>query len=330
MASPRRVVPGTTWLITRRCARRCFFLKPTRFVTALVTFVLALFVRRYGMLLHAAVCSTTHLHLVLTDPDGRLPDFLRDTHSLLGRALNAHYGRGESAWAPPPANAVELPDPEAILDKLAYVLLNVVKDGLASRPEKWPGLCTLVKDIGTRTLTGTRPPSAFFGGRRAKRKPKPGASRKRGQWRQRPSTLPAVASCELVVPPAFAHLSLAEFHALLDERVAKLDAEIRKERRAAGKKRFMTRAELRKIDPLSSAGDVSPTFATVPSIAGGRDPALRVSRLQDLQGWHVEHREARTAWRAGDRTVQFPYGTYWLRVGHGACVALPKAPPLRA
>ncbi len=68
-----------------------------------------------------------------------------------------------------------------------------------------------------------------------------------------------------------------------------------------------------------------PTFATNPTIAGGRDPVVRVSRLTGRKRWLDDYREALQAWRAGNREVEFPFGTYWLRVGHGARVKLPSA-----
>ena len=168
-------------MITRRCTRRTFMLKPTPGVTKIVTYCLAVAVERYGIRLHSAAVESTHYHLTLTDPRGKLPDFERDFDSLVARALNAAYGRGEYFWAPSSFSSVELPDRASILEKMVYVAVNPTKDGLVSHPRKWPGLITLPSHAGTRVIGAEKPKSAFFGGRRS-RTPTP---RRKGRRRRR-------------------------------------------------------------------------------------------------------------------------------------------------
>jgi hypothetical protein len=53
VTAPRRILPGASYLLTRRCSERRFFLRPSRRTNELFLYVLALAVSRYGMLVHA-------------------------------------------------------------------------------------------------------------------------------------------------------------------------------------------------------------------------------------------------------------------------------------
>ena len=53
MTCPRRVVPGTTYLLTRRCTQRRFTLVPRGLVPALFGYCIALAAKRHGILVHA-------------------------------------------------------------------------------------------------------------------------------------------------------------------------------------------------------------------------------------------------------------------------------------
>ena len=94
MTCPRRIVPGTTYLLTRRCTQRRFMFVPRGIVPKLFGYCVALAAERHGIELHAATCMSNHYHAVLTDPEGRVCEFARDVHSLTARALNAHLETG--------------------------------------------------------------------------------------------------------------------------------------------------------------------------------------------------------------------------------------------
>ena len=136
MSLPRRVIPGTTHMTTRRCARRNFFLKPCKAVNELVGYCLATASTRHGVMVHAVIVQANHYHLVLTDVHGKLPDFERDFDQLVARALNAKYGRGEAFWCPGSYSNVEIHDAPTLLDRICYVMANCVKDGLVATPEE--------------------------------------------------------------------------------------------------------------------------------------------------------------------------------------------------
>ncbi len=53
MTAPRQILAGTTWLVTRRCSERRFFLRPSRRTSTVFLFILAVAARRHGIEIHA-------------------------------------------------------------------------------------------------------------------------------------------------------------------------------------------------------------------------------------------------------------------------------------
>src|SRR6266545_2876709 len=194
MTPPRRVLPGNTYLVTRRCSERRFFLKPSRRTNEIFLYVLAVAARRHCVLVHAFCVLSNHCHLIVTDLDGRLPAFMQYLDSLVARAVNASLGRFEGFWATDGSySAVEPLDPADIVAKTAYVLANPVAAGLVRRSAEWPGLWTAPEQIGVAKLTARRP-KVFFD-------PK--------------SYMPEARTLELTVPPGFA--SAEEFRTLVSD-----------------------------------------------------------------------------------------------------------------
>ena len=133
MTAPRRILPGATYLVTRRCSQRQLLLRPSKLTNQLVGYLLAVAARRYGVQIHAFCVMSNHLHLVLTDPAARLPAFSQYFASLVARSVNAALGRWESFWAPASYSAVSLQTPTDVIEKAAYVLANPVAAGLVGR-----------------------------------------------------------------------------------------------------------------------------------------------------------------------------------------------------
>ena len=65
MTCPRRIVPGTTYLLTRRCSH--FMLVPRGIVRELFGYCVALAAERHGVLVHAITIMSNHYHAVVTD-----------------------------------------------------------------------------------------------------------------------------------------------------------------------------------------------------------------------------------------------------------------------
>jgi putative transposase len=156
---PRPVLENQTYMFTRRCSERRFFLRPDPETTNAFWYCLAWAARKHGQVLHAAVALSNHVHVVATDPNGVYPDFLRDFHGLLARVINAWRGRWEHFWDASQASVVVLEDEGAQLDKVTYVLANPV--GLVERAEDWPGATALPAIVADQVIVATKP-SYFF------------------------------------------------------------------------------------------------------------------------------------------------------------------------
>lgn len=53
MTAPRQVLPGTTYLVTRRCAQRQFFLRPSKTTNDSFLYLLAVAAQRFEIQVHA-------------------------------------------------------------------------------------------------------------------------------------------------------------------------------------------------------------------------------------------------------------------------------------
>ena len=301
MTLPRRVVPGTTYLLTRRCTQRRFLLVPRGVATRIFGYCVALAAKRHGILVHAIMCMSNHWHTLLTDPHGRLPEFARDVHSLVARALNAHYGRWEAFWSSQRLSLVELVDAEDVWDKLVYTQTNPVEAGLVRRSADWPGL-------KTRPIDFTRPPRVF--------------RRPRTRFFER-SGLPEECELELSVPPLLAPRDGRGFARELQERVAEREASIHARFAAEGRgfmgpekvirqrrdARPKTRQKRRGLDPAVASHDRS----------------VRLQVLERLRLFRDAYRSALDSWRQRAGPVRFPEGTYKMRAYPG--VICGRAPP---
>ena len=293
MTPPRRVVPGTTYLVTRRCTQRQFLLKPCKMVNELFLYVLALAAARYGIQVHAFCVLSNHFHLILTDPNAVLPAFQQFLDSLLARALNCFHGRWEHFWAPDSYSAVVLTSPSDILDKVAYVLANPAAAGLVPHGSQWPGLWSSPEQIGT-TIEARRP-DVFF---------------------SKNGNLPEKLSLSITPPPGFA--SVDDFR----ERLT-VALEAREEQAARDLEgRFLGVAKILAQRPTDRPKTAEPRRGLNPRVAA-RDKWKRIEILGQLKGFLESYEEALQRWREVIRDTIFPYGTYLMRVLHGALCAAP-------
>ena len=299
MSRARQVLPGTTYLITRRCTQRQFLLTPTDKTNAILLYCLAIAAARYGIQVHSYCFLSNHYHLVCTDPRGVLPEFLRYFNEFTARALNASYGRWEALWASDGLNVVRLLAPEDIVAKIAYTLANPVAAGLVVRADRWPGLWSNPRLVDQPAIT-VRQPTGFF-------RPK--------------GPTPESASLQLVRAPGFS--STAEFRAEVTEALRQAeDNGLDAHRGPDGQPRVLGAAAVLRQKPTDSPASNEPHRELNPRIAA-RDKWKRVEALQRLKSFLEEYRAAWRQFRDGVRTVLFPAGTYLLRLRHGVACAPP-------
>src|SRR6185436_5501836 len=183
MSQPRQIVPGATYLLTRRALRRHMLFRPDAAITQLVLYTLTVSARRYGLHVHALCLMSTHLHLVVTDVDGLLPRFLQFFHRLVALGTKVLRTWEGPVWDHEPTSVVRLLTPEAVVEKIAYVLANPVAAGLVEQAHEWPGAKVLVDELGGGVLRVKRPDVYF--------------DRTNPQW-------PEEATLELTLPPGVA------------------------------------------------------------------------------------------------------------------------------
>jgi REP element-mobilizing transposase RayT len=292
-------LPGTIAFVTRRCSERRFFLRPSRSTNEIFLYVLALAAQRYTVLVHAFCVLSNHVHLVVTDVEGRLPAFMQYLDSLVARAVNASLGRFEGFWASDGSySAVEPLDPSDVLAKIAYVLANPVAAGLVKRGADWPGLWTAPEQIGTTKLTAHKP-KGFFD-------PK--------------GYLPETVELELTVPPGFA--SPDEFRSQLAAAVDALEEKHRQELASRGR-RFLGAARVLVQSPFARPAPGEPRFGLKPRVAA-HDKWRRVEALFRIKGFEKQYRDSRASWCSGIHDVVFPAGTYLMRIMYGVqCAGAP-------
>jgi putative transposase len=126
MTAPRRIVPGDTYLITRRCTRREYLLRPDNTTNEIFGYCLAEAAHRFGIGLLAWKAMSNHYHAVVHDPKGRLPAFLEQFHKMLAKALNARWGRWENLWSTEETCVTRLVMAQDVFDKVLYVLCNPI------------------------------------------------------------------------------------------------------------------------------------------------------------------------------------------------------------
>jgi REP element-mobilizing transposase RayT len=300
MSLPRRIRPGSIWLVTRRCAGRQFLLRPDRFVNDVLLYCLGHAAKKTGVQIHAFQFLSNHYHLVVSDPNGVLPDFLHLFDSLVARILNRYRGRRENFWSCEHYSAVELLDDEAVVEKIIYTLTNVVAAGLVHKHDAWPGLTSTVDRIEGDEYVVRRPKDGFF----------------------RRTTLPEEVRLRLTRPPCFRGQWLAKLRDRLETLVREREKEIRARFRREGRE-FLSRARVLEQDPTSAATSPEAFGARVPAVAC-KDPERRREEIRLLREFRHAHRKARDRFAKGERKVQFPHGTWLLRVHfHVRCAEAP-------
>src|SRR5512142_2671348 len=283
VTAPRQVVPGTTYLVSRRCSQRQFLLKPSALTNLIFKFVLAVAAARYGVLIHAACVMSNHYHLVLTDPNANLPDFAHLLDGLLAKALNALHGRWEHFWAPSTYSAVALVSPDDILDKVAYTLANPAAAHLVEHGHQWPGVWSDPRSFGQPEMVPR--PRHYFSDN---------------------GSMPPVAQLVFSVPPGFE--SVDTFQAQVIARLHQLEAAAEAERQA-GRLTVLGARRVRTQKHTDRPAPGEPRRALCPRVAA-RDKWKRIEALGRLVSFLQHHRAALLRFCAGERDILFPHGTY--------------------
>lgn len=319
MTLPREVKEDSTYLITRRCLERRFFLTPKKrkedVASETYLYCLGLAAEEHGVEIHAYCLLANHHHTVITDFLAEVPDFAKQLHTNVARAMNKALKRSGTFWDSTRSySAVLLADGEAVLDKIVYTILNPVAARLVERPEEWPGAISLLEQVASGEEIVVRRPEFFRAKKDARRDANPKTARDKARLRKPDKgILPDEVRFRLAVPPQFKRLGRKAYAKLLGERLLQRYDELRRERLGAKtareRKVIGVNAILRQHwndMPRSETpeGELNPTLAC-------KDKWKRIERKQArAEFWH-RHRECYVDYfRKGKRRTRFPLGTY--------------------
>jgi putative transposase len=290
VTQPRKIVPGETYLITRRCTRREYLLRPDADTTAVFDYCLAEAAARYGIGLIAWTAMSNHYHAIVHDPNGRLPAFLEQFHKMVAKVMNARWDRWENFWSTEETCVTRLINDNDIFEKVLYVLCNPVAADLVDRVHDWPGSSSL--DYFDGKVTEHRRPKFYFC-----------ASDK--------GVMPEVVELRATLP---ARITKNESSASFWKRVRKALAtreEMLREKRIEEKRRVFGRKAVMRVSPTDSPKTATKRGGLRPCIAC-LDEDRRTLELQALEEFRAAYAVARLSWAAGNRRAKFPFGTYRL------------------
>lgn len=158
---PRQILPGRTYLITRRCLQRQFLLRPDEKTNQIFLYCLAEALLRYGIELNVFIAMSNHYQAVTFDQHGRLPEFLRHLNLMTAKALNVRWGRWENLWSIEQASVTWLVEDEDVLAKGVYALVNPSVDDLVEHIADWPGVSSWSAHVSGKTTVIARPREFF-------------------------------------------------------------------------------------------------------------------------------------------------------------------------
>ena len=299
MSIPREVLPGHTYMITRRCTQRQFLMRPDPETNNAFIYCLAEAAARHGIQVLFTVAMSNHHHTGIYDPAGNYPAFLEHFHKLFAKCQNALRGRWENFWASEQTSVVRLVDSNDILDKMTYALTNPVKDGLVERAHHWPGVTSLAYLVRGAPLVASRPKHFF----------------------REDGSMPDAVTLSFAQPKELEHLTAAEFASLVTKRIREREERSLNERRQTGTPVLGRRAVLKQrwSDRPTTR---EPRRGLDPRVAA-RSKWSRIEALLRNKTFRDAYAAARTSFQQGVRDVLFPAGTYWLRrFANAVCVPL--------
>lgn len=296
----RRLRNGDSHMMTRRVMRRENRMKPTRKLTQIIGYLLAVLTEEYNIELNATCYLGDHEHNVAYDPESQITNLARDLHARIAQHVNVVFGDEGPLWDSRETHLTLLVEPDDIVRKMAYVMANPVKHQLVKHAKSYPGL-RMAYPCKPKTF---KRPTGFLD---ADAKKPDGTPR----W-------PPEATLRLYRPRGFEHLSDNEL-AIKIANAMRTEEESRRAAVLARNGKFVGRRKLRDI-PRDYQARTHEERGPIPRVAC-EDGELRAQVLAELGEWHARYQVAMDAWRGGDRSVEFPYGTFKMRVLHKVRVA---------
>ncbi len=293
------LLPDTTYMVTKRCSERRFFLTPSAVVNQIFSYCLAFAAQQTNVNLHAWTVLSNHWHAIVTDPDVELPEFMALVDRLVATCMNVHLRRFESFWSSEPYSAVRLEDEAAVLDKILYVLENPVAAGLVESNSQWPGLTSGPRACAQPAQTVKRPAIYF----------------------DPLGVMPDELSLEATVLLAYSDMTPQQFATMLAKKLKGREKKLLTDH--AADRRSPRGADAVKMqDPFDCPKTARPFGEINPRVAS-RSKWRQIEALQQIKEFLDAYLDAWRDFQQGNKDVLFPAGTYWMRRHAGCEAAVP-------
>jgi hypothetical protein len=256
-----------------------------------------------GVEIHAITAMSTHPHDDVTDPKGLSPKFVEIAHRIIAMCLAKTQNiSGPVFCRESRTNAVRQTSLAAMVDELAYVIANPVTSFACKKPEQWRGVWVNPLGKGPRRMVVQRP--KMLG-----------------------STYPESVVLEVTLPRALVE-EYGEVGArqIVACRVEDLCEAAHYEARERGWR--IGRAEDAPfLDPNDSPKTPTPKSFTTPTWAAGGDMDAARAARRARREFILAYRAAWLVWKTREdqrAVVEFPCGTYAMRVVHACATAPPS------
>ena len=297
MSRRLRYVPegGALVEVTCRTVHSRFLLRPSQALNEIVLGVLARAQRMYPLRCCAFAFISNHCHLLLDVDNARqLSDFMCYFNSNLAKELGLLTGWRDKIWARRYQSIVISNEEEAQIARLAYVLAHGVKEGLVEKVAQWPGVHCVRALVEGETVEGY-----WFN-----RSQEHAARQRRQDFDRLSYATPEVLTLSPL--PCWKHLSEETRRRLVAELVTDIETE-------AAIRREQTGSQVLGVSAVRGQHPLDRPKRSKKSPAPLFHAASKAVR-RELYAFYAEfvaaYRQASEKFRAGERTVRFPLGSF--------------------
>ena len=312
MTAPRQIEPSMTFFVTVRAVSRSHRFVPKPVVVESLDFALKATAAKYAgkIALHEYEFLSNHFHLLGTDVDGCLPDFMRDLNALVSKQLNALRGtRGTNIEKDYNLVVVNMTTGDRAIEHAVYILANAVQAHLVERTSEWQAPNSFTLEYG-QPVAAERPEAGLWSGKVAHAERDASKRSKRAAYAGK-STVPKRVEFELVRPPVRLDLSDRQLRELIRKKVAKIEDDLIDERKHQGRRvaGWNTVVSRRYSDIPAKHEEF---FGVRPTHSADDAEALAAARRRRVR-FLADYREALREYLAGVKEVVFPFGTWLMR-----------------
>ncbi|HYG64159.1 MAG TPA: transposase [Thermoanaerobaculia bacterium] len=296
---PRKIrhVPegGSLVEVTCRTVQSRLLLAPRAYVREIVLGVLARAKRLYPVQLICFAFTSNHYHLLIHVEDaGRMAEFMGYLNGNLAKEVGRLADWKEKFWGRRYQHIVVSDEEAAQVARLKYILSHGAKEGLVADPREWPGAHAV-----NALLTGDPLEGVWYDRTQEYR------YRLRGK-EPAPRQFATVETLTLDPLPCWKHLPAEEYRQRMADLVAEVVEEARAEREAKGLEPMGADAVRRQqphTRPNRTKKSPAPLFHTASKKA-------YLNLREAYSRFLAAFRDAAEKLKAGDRTVEFPEGSF--------------------